>query len=67
MRDKSFDAVEMSNAIQTRHRRERGGMTDEQARQAVADRLGTVDHLLLRKWRGLTPDQTKTSSAAHQT
>jgi hypothetical protein len=67
MKDKSFDAVEMKNAIQARHRQERAGMSAEQVRQSVAERLGTADHPLLRKWRGLAPEQSKTSSVASAT
>ena len=56
---KTFDAVEMKNAIQARRRQERGGMTDEEARLAIAGRLDTSDHPLSRKWRGLAPNRTK--------
>lgn len=60
---KTFDAVEMKNAIQAKHRREREGMSDEQMRLSVAERLGTSDHPLFRKWRRLAPDRKHQSSA----
>jgi hypothetical protein len=43
MKNKSFDAVEMKNAIQAKRRRERADMSDEQVRRSIAHRLDRSD------------------------
>ena len=62
-RSKTFDAVEMKNAIQATHRRERASMSDEQVRQLITERLGSSDHPLARKWRRVPADQSRPSAA----
>jgi hypothetical protein len=64
-KNKTFDAVEMKNAIQAKRRRERASMSDEQVRQSLAGRLDTSDHPLSRKWRRLVPDRANQSSGAN--
>ena len=48
---KTFDCVEMKNAIQARLRKEREGLTDEEVRQRIAEFLATSDDVVARKWR----------------
>jgi hypothetical protein len=50
---KQFDCVAMKNAIQAKHRRQRRGLSDEQVRQAIAQRLASSDDPLARRWREL--------------
>jgi len=60
--NKTFDAVEMKNAIQAKHRGERMGMSPEQVRRSIAERLNTADDPLSRLWRRLTPDRAEQPS-----
>ena len=48
---KTFDCVEMKNAIQARLRKQREGLTDEEVRRQIAEFLATSDDLVARKWR----------------
>ena len=48
---KTFDCVEMKNAIQARLRKQREGLTDEEVRRQIAEFLATSDDIVARKWR----------------
>jgi hypothetical protein len=50
---KTFDCVEMKNAIQAQQRREWKGLSDEEMRRRIQKRLQTSDDPLARKWRRL--------------
>jgi len=50
---KDFDCVEMKNAIQAKHRKEREGLTDQEVRQLVSRRLATSDNPIAQWWRDL--------------
>ncbi|MFH0979984.1 MAG: hypothetical protein V2A79_00410 [Planctomycetota bacterium] len=49
----SIDCVAIKNAIQAQHLRERQGLTDEQVRRQIQERLATSDDVVARKWRRL--------------
>lgn len=51
---KTFDCVEMKDAIQAKLREERAGMTEEQIRNTVRHELETSDDPLARLWQTLT-------------
>jgi hypothetical protein len=57
-KSKAFDAVEMKNAIQAKRHRDRAGLSDEQVRQSIAQRLRASDHPLCRKWRKIEDFQS---------
>lgn len=65
MKNKSFDAVEMKNAIQAKRRRERADMSDEQVRRSIAQRLDRSEDPLSRKWRRLAPDRMSITPAGN--
>ena len=69
-RNKSFDCVEMKNAIQAQLGEEYEGLTPEQVRKRRQERLASSDSPVARKWRRLahtTPQtQERPVSAAHK-
>jgi len=52
-RNKSFDCVEMKNAIQAQLSEEYEGLTPEQVRKRRQERLASSDSPVARKWRRL--------------
>jgi len=48
---KTFDCVKMKDQIQARLRKERAGMTDEQAGADIRRKLATSDSPAARLWR----------------
>ena len=50
---KTFDCVGTKDTIQARQRREWKGMSDEEVRRRIQQRLETSDDPLARKWRRL--------------
>ena len=52
-RNKSFDCVEMKNAIQAQLGEEYEGLTPEQVRKRRQERLASSDSPVARKWRRL--------------
>jgi len=50
---KTFDCVELKNAIQAKQRREWKGLSDEEVRRRVQQRLDASNDPLARKWRRL--------------
>ena len=58
---KTFDCVEMKNAIQARHRQEFEGLSDEEVRRRITERLATSDDVVARKWRAIVRAQQTTS------
>ena len=48
---KSFDCVDMKDAIQARQREEYAGLTDEEVRARIELKLATSDDPVARKWR----------------
>ena len=60
-KQKTFDCVEMKNAIQRKLREERSGMTDKQQREALREKLDTSQSpaaVWWRKIRAEKPQQT---------
>jgi hypothetical protein len=60
---KTFDCVEMKNAIQARRRQEYEGLTDDEIRRRIQDKLSTSDDIVARKWRRIA-EREKTSTVA---
>jgi hypothetical protein len=52
-KEKAFDCVAVKNQIQARHRAEWEGLTDEEIRRRVRERLGESNDPVARKWRQL--------------
>jgi hypothetical protein len=52
-REKTFDCVQMKNAIQARHLQERRGLTDAEVRRRIAERLASSDDPVAQKWCAL--------------
>ncbi len=50
-REKSFDCVEMKNAVQKQLNKEYDGLTDEEIRKRRLHKLETSDSPLARTWR----------------
>lgn len=48
---KAFDCVEMKNAIQAQHLGEREGLSDNEVRQRITERLAMSDDPVAGKWR----------------
>ena len=58
---KAFDCVEMKNAIQAKHRSEFDGLTDEEVRRRIAERLANSSDVVARKWRSIARMQREPS------
>lgn len=48
---KAYDCVEMKNAIQAKQREEYAGLTDDEVRARIEQKLATSDDPVARKWR----------------
>ncbi len=62
-KQKQFDCVQMKNAIQARRRQEYAGLTDEQVRERIAQRLADSDDIVARKWRKITNRETNQTAS----
>ena len=51
---KVFDCVAMKDAIQAAHAKEYGGMTSEEVRRRVEQKLATSDHPAAVWWRAIS-------------
>ncbi len=52
-RKKAFDCVEMKNDIQARHQREYAGLSDDEVRARIEQKLATSDDPVARTWRAI--------------
>ena len=50
---KEFDCVEMKNVVQAKHRKDYQGLSDEEVRRRIHERLAKSDHPAARLWRKL--------------
>jgi len=50
---KSFDCVELKNAIQAKLHNQYTGLDPEQVRKKRQEKLNTADNIVARKWRRL--------------
>jgi len=59
---KSFDCVEMKNAIQARLLKEYAGLTDEEVRARIKRKLTTSKDPVAQKWRSISDRQQHSST-----
>ena len=52
-KNKSFDCVEMKNAIQAELRKQDAGLSPDQIREKRQKELATSDNIVAKKWRRL--------------
>jgi len=57
VKEKNFDCVKMKDEIQAKLRKEREGMTDEEIRSAIKNKLETSDIPLAQWWRNIVSRQ----------
>lgn len=52
---KAFDCVEMKNAIQAKRQAANQGLSPDEIRHGIQDRLNTPDDPITRTWRAVSP------------